>query len=165
MTQFESEATSRLNALSKACAFNINLSEVCDMTNKFISWIEVSSEELEVACLKEAKMNFHARISGIVEPLMQKVNPAFLLSTPVLTPPPSSVQASLVASESSLEVVSVSGAKKTMVTDEFILENFECLAVASSEVKEQLKLQSEKKNKLSNMLGQLLSRIPPPSKL
>lgn len=110
------------------------------MINNFISWIEVSSEELGVACLKEAKRNFHVRLSSMVEPLIQKVPPTLLLPAPVVTPPPSPVQAPLVAYEPSLEVASVSGAKKIVVTYEFIMENFERLTVENCELKEQLKL-------------------------
>lgn len=140
LTKFQSEAACRLNALSKACVSNKNLFEVCSLTKNFRSWIEVSSKEIEVACMKEAKRNFHARLSSIVEPLLQKVSLSLLPSARVVTSPPSPVQSPLVASEPYLEVASVSGAKKTMVTDEFIMENFERLMVPNSEVKEQLKL-------------------------
>lgn len=137
LTQFESEVVGKLNTLFEACASNINLSEVCAPTNNFRSWIEVSSEDLEVACLKEANRNFHAKPSGIIKPLMHKVTPTLLLPALVVTPPPSTVQASLVASEPSLEVSSAFGAKKTVVTDEFILENFKRLMAVNFELKEQ----------------------------
>lgn len=114
--------------------------------------------------MKEAKRNFHARLSGIIKPLMQKVPLTLLFPAPAVTPPPSLVQAPLVAYERSLEVFSVSGAKKTVVTDKFILENFERLTIMNSEVKEQLKLQGEKTDKLKDMLGKLLSRMPTPHK-
>lgn len=95
---------------------------------------------------------------------MQKVPHTLLLHAPFVTQPPSLVQAPLVASEPSLEVSSVSGAKKAMVTHEFILKNFKHLTVANSEVKEQLKLQGEKADKLTDILGNLLLRLPPPHK-
>lgn len=155
----------RLNSLSDACAYNTNLYEVCYFTNNFKSWIEVSFEELEVAFLKEAKRNFHARLPGIVEPLLQKFSPIFLLPTPVVTPLPSLIQSLLVVSELSLQVASVSGAKMFMVSDEFILMTFERLTVANYEVKEQLKSQDEKTYMLAGMLGELLSRLPPRYKL
>lgn len=44
---------------------------------------------MEIACLKEAKRNLHAKLSGIVEPFPQKVPPTLLLPAPVVTPTPS----------------------------------------------------------------------------
>ena len=78
-----------------------------------------------------------------------------------MTSPPSPVQAPLVAFEPSLEVESVSGANKYMVSDEFILKTFERLTTKNSEVKEKLKRQDEKTNMLVGILGELLSRLPP----
>lgn len=63
-------------------------------------------------------MNFHARLYGIVEPLMQKVPPTLLLPAPVVTPTHSLVQAPLVTFEPTIEVGSVSGAKKTLNSEE-----------------------------------------------
>lgn len=76
-----------------------------------------------------------------------------MLPPPVVTPPPSSVQNPLGYYEPSLEVASVSSSKKTMITGKFIMENFEYLTPMNSEMKEQLKLQGEKIDKLTNMLG------------
>lgn len=86
------------------------------MTNNFRSWIEVISKELDIGFLKEAKKNFHVKLSGIVEPLLQKVPPTLMLLAPVVTLPPSPNQNIMVASEISLEVGSNSRFKKTMVT-------------------------------------------------
>lgn len=52
---------------------------------------------------------------------MKKVPPTLRLPTLVMTPPPSPVQAPLVASELSLEFASISSAKKIVVTDVFQL--------------------------------------------
>lgn len=118
-TQFEGEDAGRLNALIEACTYNANLSEVCALTNNFRSVIEVSYEELEISFLKEAKTNFHVRLSGIVEPLLHKVPPTFMLPTPAMTPPPSPNQNTMVSSEI-LEDRSNPGLKKTVVSEEFI---------------------------------------------
>lgn len=78
---------------------------MCALTNKFRSWIEVSSEELEFKWLKEAKRNFHTRLSSIVEPQLQKVPPTFLFSSLKVIPPLSPAHTTLVASETTLEAV------------------------------------------------------------
>lgn len=87
LPQFEGEVVAKLNTLTEVCTSKENLSEVCVLTNNFRSWIEVSSRELEFMCLKEAQRNFHARLSGIVEPLLQEFPPTFLLPTPKVIPP------------------------------------------------------------------------------
>lgn len=86
--------------------------------------------------MKEVNRNFHARISGIVRPLLQKVPPTFLLAAPYMTPSPSPDQTSMVSYETTLEVGSNSGVKKNMVSEEFILEHLEA---ENFEVKERLK--------------------------
>lgn len=138
-TQFEGDAASILNALSEACTYNTNLYEVCALTNNFRSWIEVKSEELEIACLREAKRIFHAILSRIVEPLLQKVPPTLMLPAPVVTPPPSLDQNTMVAYEISLEVGNKSRLKKIVVTEEFIWKTLEHMTDGNSEVKERLK--------------------------
>ena len=65
-------------------------------------------------------MNFHARLSGIVEPLFQNVHPTLLLPAPVVSPPPSPAQTTMVTSETTLEVGNNSEVKKTVVYEEFI---------------------------------------------
>lgn len=72
-------------------------------------------------------MKFHARLSGIIEPLLQKVPPTLLLPAPVVTSPPSPVHAPLVTSEPTLEVGSVFGAKKILNSEELILKALERL--------------------------------------
>lgn len=66
---------------------------------------------------------------------MYKVPLTLLLPAPVVTHPPSPVQAPLVAFEPSLEVASVSGAKNSRVSDEFILKTFKRLTDENSKVK------------------------------
>lgn len=128
---------------------------MCALTNNFISCIEGSSEVLEIACLKEAKRNFHTRLSGIVEPLLHKVPPTLLLPDPVVTPPPSPVQAPLVIFEPTLEAGSVSGDKKTLNSKEFILKALEHISAENLEVK-------ERTSNLEGMLGEILLRLTPP---
>lgn len=157
LTQFEHEVVGRLHYLFEACASNIKLYKVCALANNFRRWIDVSYEVLEITFLKEAKRNSHARLSSIVEPLLQKVPQTLLLSAPVMTPPPSPVQAPSVTSESTLEVGSVSGANKTLNCEEFILKALERLSTKNSEVKEMT-------SKLEGILGDILSRLSPPPK-
>lgn len=104
--QFESEVVAILDILTEVFTSNANFYEVCSMTNNFISLIDISFEELEFLCLKKAKRNFHARLSGIVEPLLQKVPSALLLPTLKVHSPD---QMTLVASEMNLEAGSVYG--------------------------------------------------------
>lgn len=164
LTQFKVKVAGRLITLSEACASNTNLFEVCALTNNFRSWIEVCSEALEVACLEEAKRNFHAILFGNVEPLMQKVPINLLLAAPIVTPPASPVQDPFVTFDPSLEVGSVSGAKKFVITDEFILDNFECVTAINYNMEDQLKVQNAKIDKLTEMVRLLLSRMTPPLK-
>lgn len=89
--------------------------------------------------MKETKRNFHARLSSIVEPLLHKVPPTLLLPAPEVIPPPSLVQTIMVTSETTLEVGSNPGVKKTLVLKEFILKTLEHLSVENYEVKERLK--------------------------
>lgn len=70
--------------------------------------------------MKEVKRNFHARLSGIVEPLLQKVPLTLLLHALVVTPPPSPAQTTMVAFETTLKVGNNSGLKKIMVSEELI---------------------------------------------
>lgn len=62
------------------------------------------------------------RLYGIVEPQLQKVPLTLLLATLEVTPPPSPDQNNMVVSETTLELRSNSGLKKTMVFEEFILK-------------------------------------------
>lgn len=143
---------------------------MCALTNNFINWIEVSSEELEFMCLKEAKRNFHARLSSIVEPLLQKVPPTPFLPVPEVIPPPSPEQMTLATSEMTPEVASVSRVKKTLVYEEIILKALEDLKVENHVVRNRLdkqvemfKFQIEKTIKIEGMHGVILSRLPPHS--
>lgn len=79
-----------------------------------------------------------------------------------MIPTPSHVQTTLVASESTLEVGSISGVKKTMIYDEVIMKTFEHLEVENYEVKERLKRQDEKTSTIEGMVGMILSRLSPP---
>lgn len=162
LTRFKYEAAGRINAFFEAYDSNTNLSEVCALTNNFRSWIEVSSKASEFSFLKEAKRNLHARLSSIIEYLMQKVPPTLLLLDLVMIPPPSTLQAPLVSSEPTLDVGSVSGSKKTLNSEEFILKTLELLIATNSEVNERLKHQDEKKSKMEGILEEILSRLPPP---
>lgn len=112
--------------------------------------------------LKEAKRNFHARLSGRVEPLLYKVPSMFLLPAPEVIPPPSSVQPTLVASETTLIARSGYGVKKTVISDEVIMKTLEHLEDENYEVKERLKQQDENTSTIEGMLGLILSRLPPP---
>lgn len=131
--------------------------EVCALTNNFISWIKGNFKVLEIAFQREEKRNFHTRLFSIVEPLLHNVPPTFLLPAQVMTPPPSPVQDPLVISEPTLKVRSVSGEKKTSISEEFILKALERLSAENSEVK-------ERTSKLEGILGEILSRLPPPHK-
>lgn len=132
------------------------------LTNNFRSWIEFSSKELEIACLKEAKRNFHVILSAIVEPLLQKVPPTLLLPASEVTPPPSPVPTTMVTSKTTLEVGSNSKVKKIVVSEEFIFKNLEHLVAENSEVKERIKHQDKKTSNIEGFLGEILSRLPPP---
>lgn len=68
----------------------------------------------------------------------------------------------MVAYEISLEVGSNYGLKKTVATEEFILKILEHLKAENSEVKKRLKHQDEKTSKIEGLLGEILSRLPPP---
>lgn len=97
--KFESEAIARMNLLTEFCTSNANLSDVCTLCNKFRRWINFSSRELEFLCLKDNQRNFYARFYGIVEPLLQKVPPTLLLSTPeVEVHPPLAQETAIVTS-------------------------------------------------------------------
>lgn len=91
---------------------------------------------LEIACLRKEKRNFHTRLFGMVEPMLQKIPSMLLLPAPVVTPIHSPVQSPLVIFEPTLEVGSVFGEKKTSNSEEFILKALERLPVENSEVKE-----------------------------
>lgn len=160
-TQFEGEVISRLNNLTEVCTSNANFSEVYALSNNFRSWIEVSSEKFEFMFLKEAKRNFHAKVSGIVEPLLQKIPPTFLLPTLEVTSPHSPIQPTLVASETTLLAGSGYGVTKTKTYDEVIMKTLEHLEAENFEVKERLKQQGKKTSKIEGVLGLILSRLPP----
>lgn len=81
-----------------------------------------------------------------------------------MTPPPSSAHTTMVASETTFEVGNNFGLKKTMVSEEFILKTLEHLETENSEFKERLKHQDDKTSKFEGLLGEILSRLPPPSK-
>lgn len=108
---------------------------MCALTNNFRSWIDVISEELEFVCLKEAKRNFHAKLSGIVEPLLQKGPLMLLLPALEVISPPSSNHTTLVSSETTLEAGSVFGVKKTVIYEEIIMKDLEDLKAENYEVK------------------------------
>lgn len=111
--------------------------------------------------LKEAGRNFHVRLSGIVETLLQKVPPMFLLPAAEVILPSSPPQTTLVSSETTLEVRSDFGVKKTVVFDEVIMKTLEYLVAENSDVKERLKRQDEKTLKIEGMFGLILSILPP----
>lgn len=87
---------------------------------------------------KEAKRKFHAILFGVVEPLLQKVPPIFLLLAQEMIPPPSPAQITLVSSETTLVVGSISGVKKTVIFDELIMKTLEHLGDENYEPKERL---------------------------
>lgn len=66
-----------------------------------------------------------------------------------MTLPQSLVQTTLVASETTFEVGSVSEVKKTMVYEEYILKTLEHLAAENSEVKKMT-------SKIKRLLGEIL---------
>lgn len=111
-----------MNTLTEVCTFNANFYEVCALANNFRSWIEVNSKESEFMFLKADKSNFHVRLCGIVEPLLQKVPPMFLIHALEVIPPLSPVQTTLVASELTVEAGSVSWVKKIVISDEVIMK-------------------------------------------
>lgn len=151
-SQFEGEVVSILNTLTKVFTSNSNLSEVCVPTNNFKCWIEVISEELEFMCLKEAKRNFHARLFGIVEPLLQKVPPAFLLPTTKFIPPHSLVPTTLVSYEWTLEDKSIFGVKKNIIFDQVIMKTLEHPATENYKVKERLSNRMRRHKRLKGCL-------------
>lgn len=63
----------------------------------------------------------------------------FLLLSPEVIPPPSPAQTTLVASDITLEYRSISGVKKTGISDEVIMNTLEHLEAENFEVKERLK--------------------------
>lgn len=139
------------------------------LSNNFTSWIEVSTEEFEFLCQKEAKRNLHARLSGIVEPLLQKVPPKFLLPFPEVTSLPSLEHITLVTYEMTLKCGSVSRVKQTMIYEKIIMETLEDLKADNFMVRERLsnreemfKRQDGKTTSIEGMLGAILSRFPPP---
>lgn len=70
----------------------------------------------------------------------------------------------MIAFETTLEVGNNSGVKKTVISKEFILKTLEHLTTEYYEVKERLKHQDEKTLKIKGLLGEILSRLPPPHK-
>lgn len=114
--------------------------------------------------MKEYKRKFHAILSGIVEPLLQKVAPMLLLVAQKVNPPPSQDQTTMVASKTTLEVGNKSEVKKIVVYEELIFKTLKHLVAENSEVKERLKHQDKKTSKIEGLLGEILSRLSPPHK-
>lgn len=139
--QFESEVVARLGIITEVCTSNANLFEECTLCNNFKRWIDFSSREMELLCLKDTQRNFHAKFSGIVQPLLHKAPPTLLLPAPKMIPHTQetlSEQLNLVSSNKTFEVGVVSIVVKTLISKEVILKILEELKVENDMVKERL---------------------------
>lgn len=90
-----------------------------------------------------------------------------LIPAPEVIPPPSPDHMALVASETTLEAGSVFGVKKTVISEEIIMNTLEDLK-ANFVVREWLnrtydmfKRQDEKTTRIEGMHGAILSRLSP----
>lgn len=123
--------------------------------------------------LKDTQRNFHAKFSGIVEHLLQKVPPTLLLPAPEVIPLPQETlyeQLTFITSEKTFEVGVVFEVAKTLVFEEVILKTLENLKSENVVAKERLDKQDEMFKaqdginvKIEGMLQAILSRLPPHS--
>ena len=113
------------------------------------------------------------RLSGIVEPFLQKAPPILLFPAPEVIPPPQETQSeqlTLAILKKTFDIGSVYGVAKTLASEEVILNTLEELKAENVVVIERLdkqdemfKAQAGANNKIEGMIHVILSRLPPSS--